>query len=236
MLLPLTKSHADWHPILEASLNTLDSHYVEWLIQHSHWLPGLEPLFAAFSLPLSKTRYILFGESPYPRNLSANGYAFWDAEVDSLWSMKGLSTRVNKATSLRNWIKMLLVAEGYLDKDISQEAIANLDKTSLVQTADALFTRLMQQGVLLLNASLVYSENEVVFHAKQWLPFMQSLVAQLAIKKPNIGLILMGNIAKKIPSCALPVSLSSEHPYNVSFITNPEVIQFFAPLQLLRPS
>ena len=44
----------------------------------------------------------------------ANGYAFWDAAVNELWSDNGLSKAVNRATSLRNFIKMLLVTEGAL--------------------------------------------------------------------------------------------------------------------------
>ena len=43
-------------------------------------------------------RYVLFGESPYPRAQSANGYAFWDAAANSLWAEEGgLHQLLNRA-------------------------------------------------------------------------------------------------------------------------------------------
>jgi uracil-DNA glycosylase len=226
--------HSDWNNILTQSLITMDKNYLYQLENEAHWLPGKERLFAAFSIPLEQTRYILLGESPYPRAISANGYAFWDNAVGSLWSPKGLSTAVNRATSLRNWIKMLLVARGDLDVvDTSQERIAALDKKHLVQTGEQLFQGMMDKGILLLNASLVFSEGKVPYHAKQWKPFMQSLLMQLSLVKPTIQLILLGKIAEMVPQDQLKVGLVAEHPYNMSFISNPRVIDFFKPLDLL---
>ncbi|CAM2837702.1 uracil-DNA glycosylase [Legionella steigerwaltii] len=230
----LNNCHSDWKEIVTKALETMDQHYLQLLMHDEHWLPGKESLFAAFSLPLAKTRYILLGESPYPRQDSANGYAFWDNSVGNLWSINGLSKAVNRATSLRNWIKMLLVARGELDSNTSQANIALLDKSSLVQTAQQLFEGMMTKGILLLNASLVYSEGKVPYHARQWKPFMQSLFSQLAIIKPSVQLILLGKIAETAAQNKLPIGLIAEHPYNVSFITNQRVIDFFKPLDLLQ--
>lgn len=226
--------HPDWKDILVRAMEPMDKAYLQKLENEHDWLPGIERLFAAFSLPLEHTNYILLGESPYPRSVSANGYAFWDNAVDGLWSSKGLSTTVNRATSLRNWIKMMLVARGDLDvTDTSQETIAKLDKSTLVQTGEQLFLRMMNKGILLLNASLVYSESMVPYHARQWKPFMQSLFAQLAIVKSTVKLILLGKIAETVSQDKLPIGLVAEHPYNVSFISNQKVIEFFKPLDLL---
>ena len=101
----IQKVHPEWTAILNHSLKALDPNYLRALQKNLEWLPGLQSLFAAFNLPLSATRYILLGESPYPRKDSANGYAFWDASVNSLWRETGLSKSVNRATSLRNLIK-----------------------------------------------------------------------------------------------------------------------------------
>ncbi|KGP63608.1 uracil-DNA glycosylase [Legionella norrlandica] len=223
----------EWKEILENALNTMDKDYLDQIQKAGHWLPGVNQLFSAFSLPLSQTRYILLGESPYPREVSANGYAFWDNSVGSLWSPTGLSKEVNRATSLRNWIKMLLIARGDLQENPSQGAIVKVDKSGLVQTAKEFFKGMMKKGILLLNASLVYSKGRVPYHARQWRPFMQSLFDQLAVKKTNVQLILFGKIAEKIPENKLPIALVSEHPYNVSFITNQRVIEFFKPMDLL---
>lgn len=219
--------------MLGVALDTMDARYLDTLQSSDHWLPGIKSLFSAFSLPLSSTRYILLGESPYPRKESANGYAFWDNAVHSLWSPTGLSKDVNRATSFRNLIKMLLVARGDLSSDHSQDAIARLDKTYYQQTAQQLFAAFMRNGFLLLNASLVYSEDNVPYHARQWRPFVHSLLLQLANYNSSLKLVLLGRIAEKIPQTKLLPGLLAEHPYNISFITNPAVLAFFKPMDLL---
>jgi len=55
--------------------------------------------------------------------------------------------------------------------------------------------------------------------------------------RPNTTLILFGRVAETINS--LPGAQEfkrfyAEHPYNLSFITNPQVLDFFRPLNLLR--
>lgn len=227
---------SDWHPILEKSLKTMDKTYLLDLKRMSDWLPGQDNLLKAFSMPLEKTRFILLGESPYPRVQSANGYAFWDNAVGSLWSDTGFSKEVNRATSFRNWLKMLLFARGDLTTDYSQQAIACLDKSHFCQTAPEFFNQLLKKGFLLLNASLVFKENEIRFHARQWRPFMHTLLDQLHEYNPNLPLILFGNIAKEIPEVERFNCLISEHPYNISFITNTNVVKFFKPLDLLNLS
>lgn len=228
-----SKVHTEWRPILINALKCLDPNYLSQLKEDKSWFPGIGHLLAAFRLPLSSVDYILLGESPYPRSHSANGYAFWDQAVDSLWSEKGLAKTVNRATSLRNWIKALLLARGDLKDDLSQEAIARLNKTAFCQTAEDFFNGLMNHGFLLLNASLVYSEGKVSYHARQWRPFVHSLFTQLASQKPGIQLVLFGKIADNVPKTSLKTALAVEHPYNLSFISNPEVLAFFKPFDLL---
>ena len=229
----IQKTHPEWQFILRRSLKTMNRDYLKTLQDNTDWLPELDLLFSAFNQPLSSTRFILFGESPYPRKASANGYAFWDASVDSLWSETGLSKAVNKATSLRNLIKMLLFARGCLTNDFSQAAIARLDKSKYIQTASDLFRALMQHGFLLLNATLVYSPGKVPYHARQWRPFVENLLNQLGDYDPSLQLVVLGKIAEKIPETSLLPGLLAEHPYNISFITNPKVVAFFKPMDLL---
>ena len=231
--LNIESTHPEWHDLLNSAWRQLHPEYRKQLQFEHHWLPGPQQLFAAFHQPLSATRFSLLGESPYPRVQSANGYAFWDANVGSLWSATGLSKEVNRATSLRNMLKMLLHARGDLKNDFSQEAIDQLDKTNLISTASQLFTAFIQQVFLLLNASLVYSEGKVPYHARQWQPFMHYLLNQLAESNPNLRLVLFGKIAALIPEAARFQRLKAEHPYNVSFITNSQVLAFFKPLDLL---
>jgi len=228
---------SSWLPLIQSALNEVSPDYKRSLLQDPNWLPGPDALFNAFSLPLAQLKVILFGESPYPRAISANGYAFYDASVNQLWSKTGLSKAVNRATSLRNIIKMLLLAEGALATDaLSQDAIASLDKSLFIQTLPELFQRLLQNGFLLLNASLVLSQKPVQIDIKAWQPFMTKLLALIFEKAPRTELLLWGRLAQMIdhfPQSHLFQRHYAEHPYNLSFIHNPDVLAYFKPLHLL---
>jgi uracil-DNA glycosylase len=162
MQFSLTQVDPSWHACLSQALAAMDQHYLEKLYTTQSWLPGPQNIFAAFSLPVSKVNYLLFGESPYPRAQSANGYAFWDAQVTDLWSPEGMTKKVNRATSLRNLMKMLLVAEGLLKPPhLTQPDIVSVNKDSLIQTNNEFFQNLLGHGFLLLNASPVLNIGEV---------------------------------------------------------------------------
>lgn len=226
--------HPEWRLIVLNALQTMSTEYLEQLNQSSHWLPGAAHLLAAFSHPLSTMSTILLGESPYPRPQSANGYAFWDNSVQSLWSEQGLSKEVNRATSLRNFMKMLLVARGDLSQDCSQSAIAALDRTHLVQTARELFQAMIQQGFLLLNADLVYEPSKVPFHSRHWRPFMQSIFSQLKQAQHECTVLLFGKIAQQVDIAHDFPCVIAPHPYNISFIHHPEVLAYFKTMDLLH--
>jgi uracil-DNA glycosylase len=232
-------SHVDssWHDCINNALNTVPPDYLEKLQHTTDWLPGHDMIFNAFSLPVSAVNYVLLGESPYPRAQSANGYAFWDAAVTDLWSETGLSKPVNRATSLRNIIKMLLIIENKLDPaHTTQTDIANINKSSLVQTNNEFFSNLLNHGFLLLNASLVLQPSHVKLDARAWRHFLAAVLHFLIEKRPQVEFILLGNIANEIdPLIPQPgiKKLYAEHPYNISFIHNPVVQEFFKPLHLL---
>lgn len=226
----------DWQPIVREAMTALPSEYLADL-QERPWLPGPARALAAFELPLERTRFILFGEGPYPRAESATGHAFMDGAVGELWSETGLSKPVNRATSLRNLVKMLLLVRGDLAaEDLSQAAIARVDKTDLVQSLPELQANLHRAGVLLLNASLVFSTKARARHdARHWLPVMDRILAQL--RERPVSLILWGKIAgviQGLPSAAAFPAHESEHPYNLSFIHNPAMHDLFRPMDLLR--
>ncbi len=232
-------SHADisWQPCLAEALQKMDPAYLETLYITSDWLPGHDNIFNAFSLPVSKTNYVLFGESPYPRSASANGYAFWDAAVQQIWSETGLSKPVNRATSLRHLIKMLLIAEGKLTPgQTTQPDIAALEKNNLVQTNNELFQNFIRQGFLLLNATPVLQPKQVRKDANAWQPFVKHILDFLFTHHPQVELILFGQVANLIDTLVVnhPIKrLYAEHPYNVSFVENQKVINFFQEMHLL---
>ncbi|MCP4875481.1 MAG: uracil-DNA glycosylase [Gammaproteobacteria bacterium] len=242
-LISEANAHEDWRPILEESLSTLDPDYIESLLNDDSWLPGSDHLLAAFRRDRTGTRYLLIGESPYPRRESANGIAFFDAAVGSLWSEQGLSKPVNRATSLRNMIKTALLAEGRVSRDsdgkITQDAIAKLDKSEMIQTLAELFENLERAGFLMLNATpVLHPARKPAREARYWEAFLERLL-ELISPQPTqrINLLLWGKIAKLVE--AMPVSsnyrkLVCEHPYNISFIDNPDMLQLFAELRVLR--
>jgi uracil-DNA glycosylase len=234
----LDKVNPSWQPCLTQAIAAMNTGYLEQLCQSSSWLPGPDKIFNAFTLPVNKVNYVLLGESPYPRPQSANGYAFWDAAVTNLWSETGLSKSVNRATSLRNIIKMLLVANGALSPyHTSQTDILRIDKSHLIKTNQELFTNFLQKGFLLLNTSLVLQSTAVRKDAIAWLPFLQQVLQFLQHKRPQIKLILFGNIASAIDKLIGQQHVDkfyAEHPYNISFIHNPLVLDFFRPLGLLN--
>jgi uracil-DNA glycosylase len=227
-----------WHVCLTQALEKMDSSYLESLYKTTDWLPGHQKIFNAFSLPLNQTNYILFGESPYPRQASANGYAFWDAAVNQLWSETGLSKPVNRATSLRNIIKMLLIAEGKLNpNETTQTAIAKLNKNTLVETNADLFNNFLSHGFLLLNTTPVLRANQVQKDARAWHPFITNVLNYVIEKRPQVQLLLLGNIANSIEKLIThheTKRLYAEHPYNISFMHNLKIIDFFHPLHLLN--
>lgn len=233
--------HNSWQDIINRALNNLDDTYLEFLQNNEEYFPSKENFLNAFkTLPLTKTNYILFGQDPYPRQDSAIGYAFIDGAVESLWDVKnGLSKEVNKATSLRNFIKMLLICEGKLqDDDTSKEAVASVDKSEYIQSIMELKDNFEKNGILLLNTALIFTTKEdSKKHVKLWKPFVSSFLKQL--QEEDIHLILFGSMAKEIEKFESSVGFEKfycEHPYNVSFITNKNVQSFFSQMKLLEKS
>ena len=228
--------HPEWQEAIEVAYSALDEDYRNF-IETGDFIPRRSKIFNAFkTLARSKVKYILFGQDPYPREMSATGHAFIDGAVERIFSNKGLSKEVNRATSLRNFVKMALVADGLLNPDdLSQEAIAKIDKTSLIDSIDELRSNFEKNGVLLLNAALIFENKKASnSHAKSWRLFMQVLLESL---DENVELILFGNLAKmiqKIPQSKRFLHHEMEHPYNHTFILNPKAQELFAPMQLLQ--
>lgn len=247
-------AHASWQPILKQGLlrvHEADPAYLSTLADDRH-LPTRGRLFAAFQQPIDAVKYVLVGEGPYPREESATGVCFMDGAVKELWSDKGLSKPVNRATSLRNFMKMLLVAEGTLDVgNTSGEALADVaqharaEASSYIQTLPELQEKLTSSGFLLLNASLVYRAHVApAKDAKAWRPFLEHVLVALdehagKMKRLPPTLVLWGKIAEligSIPSNAHFPKAISEHPYNISFIASPTMQALFGPMHLLRRS
>ena len=229
---------SSWERLLSEAYNALDVNYREFLEEDKSYFPNKENYFNAFTtLPKNKIKYILFGQDPYPRVESAGGYAFIDSNVQNLFTSTGLSKEVNKATSLRNFIKMALVASKDLDmSDTSQDAITKIDKRKMINSITELRMNFEKNGVLLLNTALIFTDKKSsVNHVKAWKPFIQKLL--LGLEKEQPKLILFGAHAKALKkqlSLEHFETIELEHPYNHTFISNPKALELFAPMRLLE--
>jgi len=233
----IRKTHPSWHTILRASLEALPKEYQEFLHHDKSYFPDKENFLNAFTLPLSQTKYILFGQDPYPRRESAIGYAFIDAKVKNLYGDKGLSKEVNRATSLRNFMKMAFLCEGELKDDFSKEAVIMIDKTPYISSIMTLKENFEKNGVLLLNMALVFTtKEESKKHVKVWNAFVKRLLKEL--KNEKIELILFGKMAEVLARFEEAKSFKTHtmpHPYNIGFITDERAHRLFKPMHLLRP-
>jgi uracil-DNA glycosylase len=247
----LKLAHASWRPVLHdglAAVSRANPSYLPELAADT-FLPTEGRIFAAFSQPLPSVRYVLVGEGPYPRAESATGYCFMDGAVHALWSEKGLSKPVNRATSLRNFMKMLLVTSGHLKKGQTSGAAlepiaaqASAAGSPWIQTREELQDKLLRHGFLLLNAALVFRPHvPPLKEAKAWQPLMQAVLAALAAQadKEKAALptmVLWGKAAELLsglPENALFPKVVSEHPYNLTFIDNAGMQALFGPMDLL---
>ncbi len=230
-------SKSSWDTILSEAYASLEAEYQTFLEEDKCYFPSKENYFNAFkTLPKDKVKYILFGQDPYPRKESAGGYAFIDTKVQNLFSSSGLSKEVNRATSLRNFMKMALVASDRLRaEETSQEAISKLDKTQMIDSIDALRLNFEKNGVLLLNTALIFTDKKSTKrHVKAWKPFVQTLLNALEGNAPK--LILFGAHAKDLKkqfSLDKFETIELEHPYNHTFISNPKALELFGPMHLL---
>jgi uracil-DNA glycosylase len=235
----LDNVHDSWKEILQDSLSALDDDYLEFLKTDTNYFPDKNNFLNAFkTLPLSQTKYILFGQDPYPRQESAIGYAFIDGKVKSIFSENGLSKEVNKATSLRNFIKMAFVCKGELKDDFSKEAVAKIDKTPYIKSIHELKENFEKNGVLLLNMALVFTAKEdSKKHVKEWNGFVKKLLFNL--QNRDIELILFGKMAEVLEKLEETKSFKKHimpHPYNIGFITDKNAHRLFKPMNLLSNS
>jgi len=229
--------NSSWETLLSKAYANLEHEYRLFLEEDKGYFPSRTEYFNAFkTLQKENVKYILFGQDPYPRRESAGGYAFIDEKVKMLFSDTGLSKEVNRATSLRNFIKMALVARGDLKDDTSQDAIRQIDKRPLINSIEELRINFEKNGVLLLNTALVFTDKKSSSkHVKAWRPFIRVLLEVMEESSPK--LILFGTHAKDLKK-RLPLenfkTIEMEHPYNHTFISNEKALNLFGSMNLLE--
>jgi len=91
----------------------------------------------------------------------------------------------------------------------------------------------------MLNATpVLHPERKPVQEARYWHAFLEQLLASISEHAAaDITLLLWGKIAQQVE--AMPASrpyrkLVCEHPYNLSFIDNPQMLKLFAGLSAMQ--
>lgn len=184
--MPLPKK---WTSFLELD-GAFDNEYTAFLAQFSQVLPSKNKIFAAFErVEPKRVRAVLLGEDPYPRETSACGIAFLDAEITS-WDSK---TRGN---SLKHIHKALLIQRGLADYSTPLAACREASKAANFSSPRELFELWLSQGVLLLNTALTFSSAEdKAAHFAFWQPFMLAALSRLE-KEQQPYYILWGKKAQ----------------------------------------
>lgn len=183
-----------WQNILDPSFDIISflNDFTMRVDKAYHVIPDQQSIFKLFYLiDPSQVKCVLYGEDPYPRRTSANGIAFWDQEIRS-WHDK---TRGN---SLKHIMKALLIHKGaasYSTPIKDCRSIVNGSKT--FPTPDELFISWINQGVMLLNRSLVFTNaKEKAQHFRFWEPFQEALIPYF--KANDIPIILWGTKAQSM--------------------------------------
>lgn len=212
--------------------------FLEKILSDETLIPNRNDIFNGFNIPAQEVKYIIFGESPYPRLESATGHAFIDGKVKNIWGEEGLSKEVNKATSLRNLFKTALVADNIISPDNATKAhLRHINTDGFVETMEQLQSNLNSNGVALLNSCLTLIEGKVQKEdVNFWFKVIDKFLLNLILQNESVTLILWGNISKRIKnmeSFKYYKYFESEHPYNKSFIENKNMQRFLKEINFL---
>jgi len=155
-------------------------------------IPGKNLMFKAFRmLKPQQVKCVVWGEDPYPRLTSANGIAFWDAEIES-WQDQ------TNGKALINIFKALLVARGLAVYGTPVGQCREIALSSGFKSPAALFEHWLKQGILPINTAMTFSSfADKRRHFNFWRPFHQALIKTLNRRQPSPLYILWGRKAWK---------------------------------------
>jgi len=215
----------EWESFLNPYLD-LPDFYREldaFLSQFKTIIPAKKNIFHVFrEVSPQKVCCVLYGEDPYPRPSSANGIAFWDAQIKT-WDDRTVGN------SMKNILKALLVAHGLAEY---KTPISECRKTALahgIKGPGDLFRHWLKHGVLLINVALTFSEfKDKKLHFEFWRPFHLALIKALNRRKPSPFYILWGKKAQQwqpiiLESIDDPSKiLTNGHPTFIHQFLNPQ--------------
>lgn len=147
--------------------------------------PIKEDVLKIFKFSLNHVKVVILGQDPYPAGDHANGYAF--------------------GTKQASIPKSLFLIENSIKRRFP----------STEKISDYSLENWAKQGVYLLNTALTVEEKNPNSHYELWKPFIDIVMAGLALRKNPIVFILLGTNAKKYKEMLSTTNhyvLEAEHP------------------------
>lgn len=153
-------------------------------------IPEKGLIFHVFSrITPGQVRCVLYGEDPYPRITSANGIAFWDAEINE-WGDR------SNGNALKNILKALLVAMGQASYRTSIAECRDIAGRIHFFNPSQLFEFWLQQGLFPVNAAMTFSSSAAkTRHFAFWRPFHAALIHALNVRGDSPHYVLWGRKA-----------------------------------------
>lgn len=156
----------------------------------AHIVPVREMTFQALKSTTPRdVRVVIFGQSPYPRVESATGIAMFDADLSS-WD----SSRFGSIVSMRCIVKAAAMSKFGVSGTTDVAALRKLLRDKKIVSPHELFSSLLAQGVLLLNACLTLSTDDAITlkdHTAFWQPVVEHIVRTIlcARRKGDPGVV-----------------------------------------------
>ncbi len=187
-------------------------------------IPDRKHIFHVFEkISPARVCCVLYGEDPYPRSSSANGIAFWDAQITD-WNDRTVGN------SMKNILKALLVAHGLATYKTPISQCREIAVQHGIKGPGDLFRHWLAHGVLLINVALTFSSfKDKKRHFEFWRPFHRALILALNHRRPSPFYILWG---KKAQQWQALIKESIDHPSKILTYGHPTFIhQFLKPDQ-----
>lgn len=198
------KFHESWHPYMKEIIESeeVDNIYQELKRQKSLGLtitPHSDNTFRSFQMNLENLKVVTMAMSPYPQVVNseykANGIAL-DCE-----NYGGLSPSLTK------------LYEAFED-DLFEGLCLTCNRENLS------LQYLVDQGMMLTNASLTCLKDSPAVHMKLWRPFWKQVFEKVFFTRTGLVFIFMGNDAQELEEYTNPVGhhvLKCEHPVASSY-------------------
>ncbi|KAL0236758.1 hypothetical protein PCE1_000156 [Barthelona sp. PCE] len=141
-----------------------------------------------------QVRYVVLGQDPYPRPVSATGISFFDGEV--------LDWQGKMSPSIRNIIKSILISRDLCEPDTKVAQMRQTISSINFPQPQEFFDRTRKNGTLWLNTSLTFggkAAKTLREHLNFWKPTINTIIEHvIAESEHTVAFLLFGGKAQKL--------------------------------------